>query len=220
MYRCTSISAFLTVFLLGGCGEYPATPEPVENPLFSSANAASSSQATVFTFADETPVGTSRLIRNDRGVAVTLSTSGLEPGDAVTMWMVVFNVPSECSPEDDGGPPVCGEDDLAPDTPVMVDVINVTGSLVGGSGKATVAAHHKAGEVGYSVFDILGAPAPGLIDARTAELHFIVRTHGPMIPGLAYEMTSTFAAGCAGFPSVLGTPGPNTCEDLQFSVHK
>lgn len=79
MHRCTSLFTLSMLVLTGGCGEQPVTPEYAETPLLSSANAASRSQATVLTFADETPVGTSRLVRNDNGVAVRLTTSGLEP---------------------------------------------------------------------------------------------------------------------------------------------
>jgi hypothetical protein len=64
-----------------------------------------------------------------------------------------------------------------------------------------------------------GEQAFGLMDARKAEIHFVIRSHGPLIPGIIHEQISTFNAGCGGFPPELGTPGPNTCEDLQFAVH-
>jgi hypothetical protein len=216
MRHLTSLAVVLASGLVVACGDQqsPLAPALGGGPLFSAANAASVSSAPVLTFDDMTEVGASKIVRNADGVAVQLSTTGLEPGTAVTLWMIAFNNPENCTP------PGCGEDDVAPGTAAMVDVINVTGSLVGGSGKATVAAHHRAGEVGYSVFNLLGAPAPGLIEPGSAEIHLVVRSHGQMIPGLAYEMTHTFAAGCSGFPAFFGTPEPNTCEDLQFAVHQ
>lgn len=216
MRRATSLSLLLALGFVVACEDQqsPVAPAPEGGPLFRAAHAASLSHAPVRTFAGMTEVGSSKIVRNSRGVAVRLSTTGLEPGTAITLWLVVFNRPENCTP------PGCGEDDVVPGTAAMVDVINITGSLVGGSGKATVAAHHRAGEVGYSVFNLLGAAAPGLIDPRSAELHLVVRSHGPKIPGLAYEMTHTFAAGCSGFPPFFGTPGPNVCEDLQFAVHQ
>jgi hypothetical protein len=207
----STVLTLITSVLVVSCSDQASAPELDEGPLFS----VSSSAASVLTFGDMIEVGSSTIVRNDNGVSVRLSTSELEPGTAFTMWLVVFNKPENC----DVGAAGCDGDDVVPGTPAMVDVINVGGSLVGGSGKATVAAHQQVGEAGYSVFQQLGAPSPGLVYARDAELHLVVRTHGPAIPGLIYEMTHTFAAGCDGFPPVLGTPGPNTCDDLQFAVH-
>jgi hypothetical protein len=207
----STVLVLVTSGLVVSCSDQTSAPELDEGPLFS----VSSSAAPVLTWPpDLTEVGSSTIVRNDNGVSVRLSTSGLEPGTAVTMWMVVFNKPENCSATP------CVEGDVAPGTAAMVDVINVGGSLVGGSGKATVAAHQNVGEAGYSVFEQLGAPSPGLMDAGAAELHLVVRTHGPAIPGLVYEMIRTFGAGCSGLPEVLGTPGPNTCEDLQFAIHQ
>jgi hypothetical protein len=79
-----------------------------------------------------------------------------------------------------------------------------------------------------SLFEALGAPAPGLLDPWVAEIHFVIRSHGAIIPGLVSEMISTFNGGCQhpgpGFPEPLppaaGIPGPNTCTDMQFAEHK
>lgn len=217
MHRAPAVSTLVTCALvLAACreGESPVTAPLGSSPLFQSANASATSNSSVFAFADLTEVGSSRLTRNDHGVSVELSTTGLEPGHAVTMWLVIFNKPENCSDA------ACGADDVAPGTPVMVDVLNAGGSLVGGSGKATVAYHQRVGPGRYSVFNLRGFASPGLMDARTAEIHLVVRSHGPAIPGLAHEMTHTFAGGCSGLPAVLGTPGPNVCADLQFAVHK
>ena len=42
-------------------------------------------------------VGTSTLVRNDNGVAMTIHTVGLPAGTADTVWWVIFNNPSACS---------------------------------------------------------------------------------------------------------------------------
>ncbi len=54
-----------------------------------------------------------------------------------------------------------------------------------------------------------------------------MRSHGKWIPELIVDQLKTFNGGCtqpAGFPDPLppelGALGPNTCVDLQFSVHK
>ena len=75
-----------------------------------------------------------------------------------------------------------------------------------------------------SVWEVLGLPAPGLMDAYKAEIHFVVRDHGPYISGMKREMTSTFNGGCelGELPADprLGKVGPITCVDVHFAVHK
>ena len=46
------------------------------------------------------------LVRMEHGVYMHVTTDGLEPGHAVTMWWVVFNNPAACSGDE------CGEDDV------------------------------------------------------------------------------------------------------------
>lgn len=210
----------ISLALLAGCSDQAVTaPElGATPPEFASATWAT---ATVLTFdADLTPVGSSRLVRNDNGVSVDLSTSGLTSGTTATLWMVVFNHPANCSP------PGCGVDDLfAP--AVMSDVLYTNGSVIGGSGKASFGGHRREGDNGGSVFAALGLPAPGIIDSRMAEIHFVVRSHGPKIPGMVDEMIQTFNGGCQNpgppfpdpLPPQLGVAGPNTCVDVQFAVH-
>lgn len=218
--RLTTPVSFLalTLAVLAGCGDQQVvSPELAPVVRFS---AASRDVATVSTFADLTPVGSSRLVRNDNGLSVSLATSGLASGSTATLWIVVFNLPENCSA------PGCGEDDLF-DPSAMVDVMYTAGTVIGGSGKATLAGHRAEGDNSGSLFGALGLPSPGLIDARTAEVHFVVRSHGPKIPGMVDDMIHTFNGGCQNpgppfpdpLPPELGAPGPNTCMDVQFAVH-
>lgn len=157
-------------------------------------------------------VGSSKLTRNTNGVSMTLQTTGLEPGSATTNWWVVWNAPENCltSP--------CTEDDLF-NSAVVSDVIYAAGNVVGGAGKSAFAAYLSEGDNSGSIFPDFGLPAPGLIDAETAEIHLVVRSHGQAIPGLIDAQIHSFGGGCSGFPPSLGTPGPNTCEDIQFAIH-
>lgn len=50
-------------------------------------------------------VGSSEIVRREDGVFVILRTTKLPPGEAVTMWLVVFNKPEYCSDP-------CNADDL------------------------------------------------------------------------------------------------------------
>ncbi|MDX1619247.1 MAG: hypothetical protein R3224_10720, partial [Balneolaceae bacterium] len=108
------------------------------------------------------------------------------------------------------------------------DLMYSAGTLVGASGRATLAGHRNTSDSdGSIVGELFGLPSFGISDTRTAEIHFVVHTHGPKIPGLVNEMLHTFNAGCGeifdGFlfvPESLGTYGPNTCADVGFAVHQ
>lgn len=181
----------------------------------------SNSTVPVLTFATGKEVGSSKLVRTDNGVSFKLSTTGLKPGTVHTLWMVIFNEPENCTD------PGCGTDDLV-NLDATPELTYAAGTAIGGSGKATFAGHRNEGDNGGSIMEEwLGLPEPGLETARGAEIHFVVHSHGPKIPGLVNEMLHTFNAGCGPvfseeFPRVpqsLGTYGPNTCRDVQFAVH-
>ena len=61
------------------------------------------------TFINWVPNASSTLVRTTNGINASLQTSGLPAGHAVTMWALIFNNPSACSP---GGctrsPATCG----------------------------------------------------------------------------------------------------------------
>lgn len=218
----------ITMALFFGCEESAINPE-LQNrgnsgnddiSLMGNNNAKSAmvSETSVLKFSDLSEVGTSRLLRNDNGVSFNINTTNLEPGTAVTLWMVIFNKPENCT---DG---MCNEDDVfdaSARAAAMVDVVfSGSGRVIQNSGKANFAGHRNEGDNSDSIIPVFfGEMAFGLKDARKAEIHFVIRSHGPLIPGLINEQISTFSAGCAGFPPELGTPGPNNCQDLQFSVH-
>ncbi|MGH2947368.1 MAG: hypothetical protein ACRDPC_14140 [Solirubrobacteraceae bacterium] len=164
-------------------------------------------------------VGDSTLARTERGVTATLATTGLEPGPH-TMWWVVWNNPAAC------GADGCTEADLG-NPEVDVDIGYAAGVVVGKSGRARLTARLQEGRplTGFPTeFGITSGS--GLIDAGSAEIHLVVRSHGPRIPGLVGEMTRTFHAGCdySVFGGLIaegsyGTAGPNSCTDVQFAVH-
>lgn len=176
----------------------------------------------VHTFADLpalVDVGDSTLIRTERGVTATPRTIGLEPGPH-TMWWVVWNNPEAC------GADGCNEGDLG-NPATGLDIGYAAGVVVGESGRGAFTARLREGRPlsGFPTeFGITSGS--GLIDAEEAEIHLVVRSHGPRIPGLVGEMTRTFHAGCdySVFGGLIeegsyGTAGPNTCTDVQFAVH-
>jgi hypothetical protein len=151
-----------------------------------------------------TPVAGSRaqLVTDDQGATLQVHTSGLTPGHAVTLWLVFFNNPENCS---DGE---CGPDDAFPppgNTAAGASVRYGTGQVIGDNGQAYFGAHAVVGED--------AAPwTVGLFNPRTAEVHFLLRDHGPAIPGLVYEQITTPGAGCNNFPPATGD---YTCADVQ-----
>lgn len=184
--------------------------------------AASHSTAPVFTIPPPQPtmVGSSSLVRTDRGISVTLKTTGLEPGDVATLWWVVANAPEECEAGIPGlsqcgpGDHLAGRGDLS--------VLNAAGRIVGGNGGVSFGAHLGVGDTSEAL--ITGEP--GLLDPRGAEVILIVKTHGPKVPGMTAEMLSTFAGGCHdqtappnARPEMIGPAGPNDCAEIQISVH-
>jgi hypothetical protein len=138
-----------------------------------------------------------KLKRKNRKIRLSGETTSLEAGHAYTIWAVIFNLPKDCV---DG----CNADDL-----------NLSSSSVIWSGIGFVA--DEDGEAGFKTrlkegsFPgeiLLGA---GLTDAATAEIHLVVRGHGPAAlddPGMLEAQTSTFMGGCEA----------HECVDVQFAV--
>jgi hypothetical protein len=160
------------------------------------------------------------MIRTDSGVSTQVRTTvgrqlfdlfagplgvDWEVGDATTNWFVVFNAPDKCS---DG---VCGENDvqdaaLGADNGSQVGVHFATGHVAGSSNWRS-AASLKEGDLSGVFF---GFP---LVDARTAEIHVVIRSHGPaanLVPGYLADAIGSIDAGCA----------INTCGDAQAAEFK
>ncbi len=129
------------------------------------------SQSEVFLFGTTTPVGggSSQLVRTNRGVTATFQTPSLEPGAVYSLWWVVFNAPENCFAGTVG---TCGLGDLMNDA-AMPTLLWGAGQVVGDDGVGDFGAHlrvsHPRGEVRLG---------PGLLDARGAEIHVVVRNPG------------------------------------------
>lgn len=148
------------------------------------------------------PSAGSTLTRANKGVFFTTHTQGLPSGNAVTAWMAVFNNPEQCAtrpctPADFANPAVDGT------------LLNTGGRIIGVDGAATYGAFRAVG-------DVTGArpgvgTGNGLVDTKRAEIHIVIRSHGPALlgdPVLLSEQLTMFNGGCP----------PNTCVNLQASV--
>jgi hypothetical protein len=150
------------------------------------------------------PTSGSSLSRSRGGIFFTLTTSGLTPGDAVTLWLAVFNNPefcatNPCTPADFANPAVDGT------------LLNTGGRVIGPDGSATFGAYRAVG-------DVTGArpgvgTLNGLVDPLRAQIHLVIRDHGVAQlgnPSVLQEQLTMFFGGC---PAGVG------CANLQASVN-
>ncbi len=153
--------------------------------------------------------GSATIHRSKNGVTVNVKTTGLIAGNAYTMWVVAFNSPQDCLDATDGqlGVDGCDGSDLGR---ANGDVMYGAGHVVGGNGKGNFSAHLSEGDVSGSVRP---QPSPGLIDAQTAEVHIVIKDHGPKIPGMVSEQIHTFNGGCN-----EGDENEGLCDDVWFAI--
>ena len=207
----TTAATLLGVLALAACSSSPSAPNVTalgtapDVAAANSPNAAAHSTAPLRQFGTGVELsGTSTLVRNDSGVSMTIRADGLVPNHAYTAWIVAFNDPAACI----GG---CGVDDVLANRGVPA-VRFGGGHLVGESGQATIGGHLAVGNTGgpaCAAGPTLGSCGPRLLDARTAIVHLVLRTHGPAIPELITEQISSFNGGCP----------PNACANVQYAEH-
>jgi len=157
-------------------------------------------------FVDWVPGASSTLVRTGNGINISLQTSGLPEGHAVTMWALVFNNPGAC--------PAGGCDESRGDlnlAEVQGSVQHIAGHVVGSS--ATFAGHLAVGDAASA------ARGPGLLNPFGAEIHLIVRDHGVLNPDIDTTdplidafITDQFNNNSPRFCNVA-------CADIQKSVH-
>ncbi len=171
---------------------------------------ADGSDVDVFIFGEPAMVvGSATLDRDDIGVRVEIETSSLVPGDALTVWWVIFNNPDACAA------PVCALSDFGT-ADVNVAVLHATGGVADGAGDATFRAFLPLGLIRLNRTETgrerhrFGA---GLQNPKGAEIHMIIRTHGPASASVPerIEQMSTFGGLC--------DPGPmDPCADVQAAI--
>lgn len=172
-------------------------------------------ESDVYEFEDMDDVGDATLKRNNSGVTMNIKTAvsgelfdfatplevDWQRGDATTVWFVVFNEPWNCSDDE------CGEDDVMAafnGNPAKVGVHFGTGHVAGGA-DFNAAASLKEGDMSGVLFGY------GLMDSMAAEIHLVVRSHGPAANLTGPELADALH-------SVDGGCDTNTCGDPQFAV--
>lgn len=168
--------------------------------------AAGQTASEVYRFSDGGPIpgAGALLVANDGGVTLRVNTVEVAP-EAHTVWWVVFNNPEFCQDPFAAGME-CGAGDLE-NAAVQASVLYAAGNVTGSSGRSSYGARLNVGDDSEALF------GPGLLRPRTAEIHVVIRTHGPAIPGMVHEQISTFNGGCED-----GQPNEGLCDDVQFAV--
>lgn len=172
--------------------------------------------ATIYNALSGDEVGTAYLSKNSSGFTINYKTTGLIQGHAYTLWVVVWNKPENCMT-----PNACFDGDFANAGEVEVEVMYVAGHVVGNSGKGNFSGRVNEGDDSGSSNDFFGLPGfGGLQDVDAAELHFVLRSHGPAIPGLINEQISSYEGGCTTFfPPFTAIPeNPGECGDFEFAI--
>ena len=148
--------------------------------------------------------GSAKLVRGVYKISMALHVDDLIPGNAYTIWWVIWNNSEKC-----GKPFGCTDADFGIADLVEVDVLYATGLIAGANGKGKFKASLREGDDSGSINDIFGLPpANGLHHARTAEVHLVVRDHGVGIPGEIPAQIGTYLGGC----------DTNECDDIMFSI--
>lgn len=150
------------------------------------------------------------------GAAMAIKSSGLTPGDVVTVWWVAIQNPSVCK--------------ASPCTPVetMSDgqesdsvVTLAAGGVVAEDGTISLASYLPKGTVEGNFFETT------FHSPETAEYHLPIHNHGPLDPNIADEMLTSFRAGCSDeslpkyYPQTAladGAAGSFDCKTVQVAA--
>ena len=226
MKRLKSISLFVVAAgMLFGCafdGARDVKPDVnVQNDVKSSQSVTSTARnakatAPVINAITGAEEGTAYLSKNQHGFTVNYKTTGLIHNHAYTLWVVAWNNPNNCTT-----PNACNDGDFAIADLVEVEVMYVAGHVVGSNGKGNFSGHVNEGDDSGSTNAFFGLPGyGGLHDVDAAELHFVLRSHGPAIPGQVHEQISSYEGGCSVFfPPFTAIPeNPGECGDFQFAI--
>lgn len=226
--RLVAACSFAGTTLCLGCDQMadPSAELSASQQETAVADAVARTSSDVWTSSDLSVVGSSWLGRHGHSLSMTLKTSDLPAGMAVTVWWVVFNEPENClypTPVSQ-----CGQRDIFFNPDVRADVLYAAGHVTGRGRSHTFAAQRRVGDDSGSVMpfinNVLGMdlPSVGLENIFGAEVHLVVRSHGEALPSHMPDMIQTFNGGCLyppGVPTDFGAPGPNRCEEIQFAVH-
>ena len=120
------------------------------------------------------------------GAGMALKSSGLTPGDVVTVWWVVIQNPGACKAS-----PCTPVETMTESTGTDSVVTLAAGGVVDEDGSISLASFLPAGDVEGNFFDTT------FHSPEAAEYHLPIHNHGPLDPEIADEMLTSFRAGCS-----------------------
>ncbi|WP_154446300.1 hypothetical protein [Halovulum marinum] len=159
---------------------------------------------------------TATLVSYDGGVLVDVATAELMPGHGYTMWFVPINAPEACA-----AAPCTSSDVVGNHEAVQSDVSYGAGAIADADGRARFTTHRAAGDLVDPWF------GHGLQKPMTAEVHVVIRDHGPMdgLSAAAVEDALTSHAGqcdpgkLPDFDGArIGMAGGYACQNVQDAV--
>ena len=162
-------------------------------------------------------VGSARLTRTDDGVIALFESTAAIPGHTYTLWWVVWNDPAKCQ----NYPQPCDDADFGIADQVKVEVMFASGGIALADGSIAMSGHLSENDISGSINGLFELPNfGGLNDAETAEVHLVLRSHGPQIPGQTGAQISTYGGGCqVELPPFAAVPmAVGECADIQFAV--
>lgn len=147
------------------------------------------------------------------GAAMAVRSSGLKPGDVVTVWWVVIQNPDICKGE------TCTPQESMGDGELADAVVTLAASgVVSDDGTISLAGYLPKGEVEGNFFNTT------FHSPEAAEYHLPVHNHGPLDPEIAEDMLTSFRAGCTDeslpeyYPQTAlsdGAKGSFDCKTMQ-----
>ncbi len=179
-----------------GCSDSGVLTPEVAGPSFAMAGAESQPADVIENFGliQGAELHDAWLTRNARSIHVRMKATVPAPNTA-TVWAAIFNAPEGCwhTP--------CTLEDLLENPDAEPSLLRAGGRVLGGS-NVNITGRVREGDLSNVMF------GPGLGDARTAEVHFIIRAHGPALPTQVDDQIHTFDGGC----------GENECLDVGAAI--
>ena len=174
--------------------------------------------------------GVSTIERTADSVTTTFESTGMEPG-TWSQWTIFYNHPENCKHPmfGPGGKQIsaCSWSDRKSEG-VERKPGYASGLVVDAGGVGKFSSTRKMNDDSYPGTPPPGMPAkfplccPVLTNPLGAEVHVLMRYHGPVVPGLVEAQIGSWGGGCNnqynGFPA-RGTPGDFNCYDPTFAVH-
>lgn len=206
LVRLVAVLLALVILLVGVVAVYAATAQHTKSMHFRDSTGA---------LIPGTPTidGSSvLLLRTEDGVSINVNTTEMPEG-AFSNWWVIFDNPGACATTP------CSADDF-PVAAVDAAVFFATGGVVGHDGTGHFRADLAVGQLPPTGDNSQWLFGTALDNPMTAEVHYVIRYHGPYIAGLG--QTTTFGGGCdvasrGPFPN-SGPAGDFFCYDNQAAV--